>query len=81
MDDIEYEKLTELKRRLALYKDMETNMLTGGAQSYNVGNRQLSRYGLSLKDIQEKITDLEERINAIENGNSRWSGNLYPIDD
>ncbi len=82
MNDVqESEKLVELRRRLKLYKDMETNMLEGGAQSYNVGNRSLSRYGLSLADIQKKITELEEAIYAEENGSNRWCGNLYPIDD
>ena len=77
----ESDKLVELRRRLALYKDMETNILTGGAQSYNVGNRQLSRYGVSLNDIQRKIAELEEAIHAEEYGSSRWRGNLYPTDD
>lgn len=78
---IENPKLAELQRRLALYKDMETNMLSGGAQSYGVGGRTLSRYGISLADVQKKITELEEAIYAEENGSNRWSGNLYPIDD
>ncbi len=77
----ESEKLVELRRRLALYKDMETNILSGGAQSYNVGNRQLTRYGLSLSDIRKTIKELEEEIHAEEKGFNRWSGNLYPIDD
>lgn len=80
-EEVTTDKLTELKRRLALYKDMETNILSGGAQSYNVGNRQLTRYGLSLSDIRATIKELEEEINAEEKGFNRWSGNLYPIDD
>ncbi len=74
-------RVTELKRRLQLYKDMEEKMLSGGAQSYNIGNRSLTRYGLSLADVQKKISELEEEINAEENGASRWSGNFYPTDD
>lgn len=81
IENIELDKLSELKRRLALYRDMETNILTGGAQSYNVGNRQLSRYGVSLSEVRAMIKELEEEINAEENGSSRWCGNLYPIDD
>ena len=86
MSDIQEEvtesaKLVELRRRLELYKDMETKMLSGEAQSYNVGNRQLSRYGISLSDVQKKISELEEAIYAEEHGTDRWHGNLYPIDD
>ena len=77
----ESEKLQELRRRLALYKDMETGILTGEAQSYNVGNRQLTRYGVSLREIKATIKELEIAINAELNGGARWRGNLYATDD
>lgn len=77
----ESEKLIELRRRLALYKDMETNILSGEAQSYNVGNRSLTRYGVSLAEVRATIKELEIEISAEENGAARWSGNLFPIDD
>lgn len=80
-DTGESEKLIELRRRLALYKDMESNILTGAAQSYNVGNRTLSRYGVSLSDVRAMIKELEEAINAEINGSARWCGNMFPIDD
>ena len=74
-------RLQELQRRLSLYKDMEANILTGGAQSYNVGNRQLSRYGVSLAEIRATIKELEAEINAVKRGRARWRGNMYPIDN
>ena len=77
----ESEKLIELRRRLALYKDMEANILTGEAQSYNVGNRSLTRYGVSLAEVRKTIKELEQEINAELCGNARWSGNMFPIDD
>ena len=81
MNEEETSKLEDLRRRLALYKDMETNILEGGAQSYGVGNRTLSRYGVSLSEVRATIKELETEINAIESGSARWSGNLYPVDD
>ncbi len=81
IENVELDKLSELKRRLALYRDMETNILTGGAQSYNVGNRQLARYNISLSEVRKTIAELEEQIAAEESGTARWSGNFYPIDD
>jgi hypothetical protein len=77
----ESEKLQDLRRRLALYKNMEEGILTGEAQSYNVGNRQLTRYGVSLADIRKTIKELETEINAEINGGARWRGNFYPVDD
>ena len=77
----ESEKLKDLRRRLALYKDMEYNILTGAAQSYGVGNRTLSRYGVSLYEVRATIKELEESINAELNGSARWCGNLFPVDD
>jgi hypothetical protein len=74
-------KLQELRRRLSMYKEMEATILTGGAQSYNVGNRQLSRYGVSLAEIKATIKELESEINAELNGRARWRGNFYPIDN
>jgi hypothetical protein len=74
-------RLQELRRRLVMYKDMEANILTGGAQSYNVGNRQLSRYGVTLTEIKATIKELESEINAELRGRARWRGNMYPIDN
>ena len=74
------EELEELKRRLNLYKELEENILTGGAQSYNIGNRSLNRYNVSLQQVKNTIEELEEKINAIETGSARWSGNLYSED-
>ena len=74
-------KLQELRKRLAMYKSMEENILTGGAQSYNIGGRQLSRYGVSLAEIKATIKELESEINAEITGRRRWRGNFYPIDN
>lgn len=74
-------RLQELRRRLAMYKDMEANILTGGAQSYNVGNRQLSRYGVTLTEVKATIKELEAEIKAELRGHARWRGNMYPIDN
>jgi hypothetical protein len=77
----ESEKLQELRQRLELYKEMERNILTGGAQSYNVNGRSLSRYGVSLSEVRATIKELEIEINAELNGAARWSGNLYALDN
>lgn len=77
----ESEKLQELRQRLELYKEMERNILTGGAQSYNVNGRSLSRYGVSLSEVRTTIKELESEINAEINGAQRWSGNFYALDD
>ena len=55
--------LQELKRRLGLYLEAERAIL-GGAQSYTIGERQLTR--ADLKYIQNAITALVEEINAAE---------------
>ena len=75
------EKVQELRKRLSLYKDMEEKILTGEAQSYTIGGRQLSRYGVSLPEIRKTIKDLENAIYAETHGCARWRGNFYAVDD
>lgn len=62
------EQLVQKKRRLQLYYDRETEMLSQeGVKSYGIGSRNLTRYDTALKDIQEKIKTLESEITQLEN--------------
>jgi DNA anti-recombination protein RmuC len=62
------EQLTQKKRRLQLYYDRETEMLSQeGVKSYGIGSRNLTRYDTALKDIQDKIKTLESEITQLEN--------------
>lgn len=62
------EQLAQKKRRLQLYYDRETEMLSQeGVKSYGIGSRNLTRYDTALKDIHEKIKTLESEITQLEN--------------
>ena len=63
--------LQEKRERLALYKKQEAAMLSGGAVSYGVGSRNLSRYPMTLKEIQAAIEKLESEIAALAGGGIR----------
>lgn len=68
------QKIEEKKTRLAAYLDRETEMLTGGVQSYGIGSRNLTRYQTDLANIREAIKELEKEIDQLEGllaGNSR----------
>lgn len=75
------ERLTRCKNRLELYYEAETAIL-GGAQSYSVGSRSLTRANLS--EITAKIKELEkEKVNleSMLNGRGRIAlMNGMPLD-
>jgi hypothetical protein len=56
-------RLDRLKERLALYLDAEKAILEG-AQSYQIGTRQLSR--ATLFRVQDEIPKLEKEIEELE---------------
>lgn len=60
------EKLKIKKARLAAYLDRETEMLTGGVQSYGIGSRNLTRYQTDLSNVRAAIKELEEEIALLE---------------
>ena len=60
-------KQLETKRdRLAIYLARETEMLTGGVQSYGIGSRNLTRYQTDLSNIRAAIKELEADIALLE---------------
>ena len=61
------EKLEAKKARLSAYLDRETEMLTGGVQSYGIGSRNLTRYQTDLSNIRAAIKELEKEIEQLEN--------------
>lgn len=61
------EKLDAKKVRLSAYLDRETEMLTGGVQSYGIGSRNLTRYQTDLANIRAAIKELEKEIEQLEN--------------
>lgn len=60
------EKLNELRERRKLYLDAERELLTGGAQSYNVGSRSLTRYGMTASELRSAIKGLNDEIEELE---------------
>lgn len=69
------EKIADKKRRLELYRQQEERMLTGQAQSYGVGTRNVSKYPTELTTIQNAIKTLEKEIDALENAQNGKSAN------
>lgn len=59
-------KLESKKQRLAAYLARETEMLTGGVQSYGIGSRNLSRYQTDLANVRAAIKELEQEIAELE---------------
>lgn len=60
------EELNQKKERLSLYLKMEADMLTGSAQSYSLGSRSKSKFGMSLTELRTAINELEEEIGKLE---------------
>lgn len=76
-------RITKLKKRLAELEadraDVKLaikNILTGKAQSYGVGSRNKSAYGMTLTELRGYLNEIEEEISSIENrldgGGSRY---------
>lgn len=59
-------ELTGKRERLELYLKRESEMLSGGVQSYGIGSRNLSRYNTDLAAIRAAIKELEDDIAALE---------------
>ena len=60
-------ELDALRERLAAYRARELEILNGGVQSYGIGSRNVSRYGLDIGAIRDAIKDLEQQIAQIQN--------------
>lgn len=58
------EKITE--RLTNLYEKEEEMLSSGAVQSYSIGSRSISKYGLSLKDLQSEIQRLEQELEILE---------------
>lgn len=72
------------QQRLAAYLARETEMLTGGVQSYGIGSRNIARYNTELSQIREAIKELEGQIAELEarlaGRSSRKSVGVIPRD-
>ena len=83
---IEYikEQIADKKERLALYRQMERNILEGLPQSYGIGTRSVSRYSMSLDDLMNAIATLEKELDNLENmlagSNRRRAVGVVPRD-
>lgn len=77
-------ELETKRKRLDLYLQRESEMLSGGVQSYGIGSRNLARYNTDLGTIRAAIKELESAIEALEstlNGqNSRKAVGVVPRD-
>lgn len=61
-------KLQQVKNRLEMYYLAEEKILQG--QSYSIGSRSLTR--ANLKEVQDKIKELESEVSALSTrGNKR----------
>jgi len=58
--------LTSARERLTLYLKRETEMLSGGVQSYGIGSRNLTRYNTDLAAIRDTIKELKQEIAELE---------------
>jgi hypothetical protein len=60
-------ELEETRTRLGLYLNQEANLLSKrGVQSYSIGTRNIQRYNLDLKAIQDMIAKLHQRVTELE---------------
>lgn len=76
----EKQEVEKLKRRLDMYCQMEENILSGKPVSYGIGSRSLSRYNVSLSEVQSMISKLEEQIKAKEGKKTRRAVSIVPTD-
>ena len=71
------ERITSIETRLTLYYAAETAIL-GGAQSYSIGNRSLTR--ADLKNIADMITRLETQLTRLTRSNRITAHRVVPRD-
>ena len=69
-----------LVERLKMYYDREKQMLTDGVKSYGIGSRNLQRYDTALKDVQDKITELEAQLRELDARAPRKAVGVVPRD-
>lgn len=60
------DRLATLRERLKAYQDRELEMLRGGVQSYGIGSRNVTRYGIDLGTLRDTIKALEQEIAELE---------------
>lgn len=78
-------ELRETRERLELYLNQEANLLSRkGVQSYSTGTRNIQRYNMDLRAIQDMITKLTQRIAELESelsgGSPRRAVGVVPRD-
>lgn len=71
------ERITRVETRLELYYAAESAIL-GGAQSYSIGNRTLTR--ADLRNISEMIKRLESDLTKLNRGNRITAHRVVPRD-
>lgn len=59
-------KLARKNDRLQLLYEQERKILEGGVKAYGIGSRNLTRYDLDLKEVEDAIEMLEDEIDALE---------------
>jgi chromosome segregation ATPase len=60
-------RLTELRDRLALYRQREREMLdANGVKQYSLGSRSLTRYDTGFAELLRQIKALEDEIADLE---------------
>jgi hypothetical protein len=78
-------EIEQTQKRLDAYLDQEAMMLSnGGVKRYKIGTRELERYELSLKSVQDMIQKLQTRIEDLESklngGGNRRAVGIVPRD-
>jgi len=58
-------ELAQKQERLEYYLAREREMLTGGAQSYGIGSRNVTRYTTELAEVRRAIAGLETEIREL----------------
>lgn len=71
------ERIERIETRLDLYYAAESSIL-GGAQSYSIGNRTLTR--AQLPDIMNTIKTLESQLTRLTRGNRITAHRVVPRD-
>lgn len=64
--DLWQKELKQKQELLDYYYAQETKMLSGDAQSYNIGSRSVTKYSADLNTIRSNIDDLEKRIKELQ---------------
>lgn len=77
-------KLSRKKKDLKLFRKARKSILRGDDQAYSIGGRQISRYTMSLAEVDAQISKLEDEIDELEDrleeGSFRRVSYHIPID-